>query len=104
MTATLDLGQEADARKHQAHMAEIDQIQESLKQTQARLAQCNPETTVTQVRRWAEEEKHPNWFWAAYVDLAQRLTRVEDRIKELADSMRMLIGQLAALEPQDRDA
>jgi hypothetical protein len=95
---------EAEARKHAEHMAEMDRLQESLKQTQARLAQFNPETTVAQVRRWAAEEKHPNWLWAAYADLAQRLGRVEDRIDEMADSLRMIIGQLAALERQDHES
>ena len=95
---------EAEERKHAEHMAEMDRIQDSLKQTQARLAQINPDTTVAQVRRMAEHDTHPTWMHAAYADLAQHLTRVEDRLDELADSLRMLIGQLAALEPKDRES
>jgi chromosome segregation ATPase len=94
---------EAEARKHAEHMAEMDRIQASLKQTQAALDPARLKTTVAQVRRWDEEETHPNWIWAAYADLAQRLTRVEDRLDEMADSLRMILGQLAALERQDRD-
>src|SRR5215831_655008 len=86
----------AEARKHAEHMAEMDRIQAALDPAQLK-------TTVAQVRRWAEEETHPNWFWAAYADLAQRLTRVEERLDEMADSLRMILGQLAALERQDRD-
>src|SRR5262249_29452333 len=61
-------------------------------------------TTVAQVRRWAAEEAHPNGFWAAYAALAQRLTRVEDRLDAMGDSLRMMLGQLAALECQDRES
>jgi hypothetical protein len=78
-------------------------INTSLKQTQAALDPERLKTTVAQVRRWAEEETHSNWFLAAYADLAQRLTRVEDRLDEIADSLRMILGQLAALERQDRE-
>jgi len=52
--------------------------------------------------RWAEVETHRNWVWAAYADVAQRLTRVEDRLDEMTDSRRMILGQLAALERQER--
>jgi len=38
---------------------------------------------------------------AAYSDLAQRVTRVEDRLDELGAGIGMIIGQLAALEPKD---
>ena len=92
----------ATAHEHQAQMAEMDRIKASLQETQAALDPAKLKTTVAQVRRWAEEETHPNWFWAAYADLAQRLTRVEDRLDEMADSLRMILGQLAALERQDR--
>jgi hypothetical protein len=93
----------ADARKHEEQMAELDRINASLKQTQAALDPARLKTTVAQVRRWAEEETHPTWIWAAYADLAQRLARVEDRLDEMADSLRMILGQLAALERQDRE-
>jgi chromosome segregation ATPase len=92
----------AATHEHQAQMAELDRINASLKQTQAALDPARLTTTVAQVRRWAEEETHPNWIWAAYADLAQRLARVEDRLDEMADSLRMILGQLAALERQDR--
>jgi chromosome segregation ATPase len=94
----------AAAHEHQAQMAELDRINASLKQTQAALDPARLKTTVAQVRRWAEEETHPNWIWAAYADLAQRLTRVEDRLDDMADSLRMILGQLAALERQDRES
>ena len=84
-------------------MAALDRVNESLQQTQAALDPAKLKTTVAQVRRWAQEETHPNWVWAAYADLAQRLTRVEDRLDEMADSLRMILGQLAALERQDRE-
>jgi hypothetical protein len=84
-------------------MAKLDRINTSLTQTQAALDPERLKTTVAQVRRWAEEETHSNWFLAAYADLAQRLTRVEDRLDEIADSLRMILGQLAALERQDRE-
>ena len=47
-------------------------------------------------------ETHRNWVWAAYADVAQRLTRVEDRLDEMADRLRMILGQLAALERDSR--
>jgi hypothetical protein len=68
----------AAAPEHQARMAEMARINASLQQTQAALDSAKLKTSVAQVRRWAEEETHPNWFWAAYADLAQRLTWVED--------------------------
>jgi hypothetical protein len=89
------------AHEHQAQMAEMARINASLQQTQAALDPATLKTTVAQVRRWAAEETHPNWFRAAYADLAQRRTRVEDRLDEMADSLRMMLGQLAALERQD---
>jgi chromosome segregation ATPase len=94
---------EARRVRHEEQMAELDRINESLQKTQAALDPAKLQTTVAQVRRWAEEETHPNWFWAAYADLAQRLARVEDRLDEMADSLRMILGQLAAYERQDRD-
>ena len=100
----------AEARKHAEHMAEMDRTLESAKQMNARLEArvLDPaayETTVAQARRMAEKETHPTWFQAAYADLAQRLTRVEDRLDELAAGIGMIIGQLAALErQQDTDA
>jgi hypothetical protein len=87
--------------EHQALMAEMARINASLAQTQAALDPAKQQTTVAQVRKWAQEEQHPNWMWAAYADLAQRLVRVEDRLDEITDSLRMIIGQLAALERQD---
>jgi hypothetical protein len=94
---------EARRARHEEQMAELDRINASLQQTQAALDPATLKTTVAAVRRWAQEETHPNWFWAAYADLAQRLTRVEDRLDEMADSLRMILGQLAALERQDRE-
>ena len=58
-------------------------------------------TTVTQVRKWAEEEEHPNWIWAAYADLAQRMTKMEGQLEELRDDLRMILGQLMLLKGQD---
>ena len=91
----------AATHEHQAQMAELARIQESLKQTQAALDPARLTTTVTQVRRWAGEETHPNWFWAAYANLAQRLARVEGLLEEMADNQRMIIGQWATLERQE---
>jgi hypothetical protein len=90
------------AAEHQALLAELERLKASLQQTQAAFDPATLRTTVAQVRRWAAEETHPNWVWAAYADVAQRLTRVEDRLDEMADSLRMILGQLAALERQDR--
>jgi chromosome segregation ATPase len=92
-----------DPHKHEEQMAKLARINASLSQTQTALDPARLKTTVAQVRRWAEEETHPNWIWAAYADLAQRLTRVEDRLDEMADSLRMILGQLAVLERQDRE-
>jgi hypothetical protein len=83
-------------------LAELACAQALLQQTQAALDPARLTTTVAQVRRWAEVETHPNWVWAAYADVAQRLTRVEDRLDEMTDSRRMILGQLAALERQER--
>jgi hypothetical protein len=95
---------EAQRARHAEQMAKLDRINTSLKQTQAALDPARLKTTVAQVRRWAAAETHANWFLAAYADLAQRLTRVEDRLDEMADSLRMILGQLAALERQDRES
>jgi hypothetical protein len=90
------------AHEQQAQLAELACAQALLQQTQAALDPARLTTTVAQVRRWAEVETHPNWVWAAYADVAQRLTRVEDRLDEMTDSRRMILGQLAALERQER--
>jgi hypothetical protein len=89
------------AHEFQAQLAALARDQEALRQTQAALDPTRLTTTVAQVRRWAEVGTHPNWIWAAYADVAQRLTRVEDRLAEMADSLRMMLGQQAALECQD---
>ena len=100
---------EARRAQHQEQMAELARINASLIQTQAALDPEKLKTTVAQVRRWAQLETHPHWLWAAYADLAQRLTRVETFLEELEASMSLLhtkmetmIGQLAASERQDR--
>ena len=54
-------------------------------------------SSLAQVRRWAEEETHPNWFWAAYADLAQRLTRVETFLEEIEVSMSLLHTKMEML-------
>jgi hypothetical protein len=96
-------------REHEAAMAELEATRarlEALKAQPSGPAQGGGtgslKTTVTQVRKWAEEEEHPNWIWAAYADLAQRLARVEGQLEEIADSLRMVIGQLAMLDKQER--
>jgi hypothetical protein len=99
---------EAQRARHQEQMAELDRLKASLQQTQAALDPAKLKTTVAQVRRWAEEETHPNWFWAAYADLAQRLTRVETFLEELEASMSLLHAKMEMLIMQrameDREA
>jgi hypothetical protein len=51
----------------------------------------------------AQKDIHQNWFMAAYADLAGRMTQMEARLDDIADSLRMILGQLAALERQDRE-
>ena len=102
-----------DPHSHDEQLANLDRINARLDQIQA-LKEAQPEaqlpldprhyeTTIAQVRRMVEREKHPTWVQAAYADLASRLARVEDRLDEMADSLRMILGQLAALERQDRE-
>ena len=114
-----------DPHKHDERMADLarmrvhaDALLEKVEQLRARpeepppVAQGPPprpldpkdfDTTIAQVRRMAEKDLHPTWMHAAYADLAGRLARVEDRLDEMADSLRMILGQLAALERQDRE-
>jgi hypothetical protein len=104
-----------DPHSHDAQMAHLDRINARLDQIQARQEARLPldpqhyETTIAQVRRMVERERHPTWIQAAYADLAGRLARVEDLLEELGASMSLLhskmetiIGQLAVYERQDR--
>jgi hypothetical protein len=101
-------------REHEAAMAELEATRarlEALKAQPSGPAQGGGQaqgsgagslkTTVTQVRKWAEEEEHPNWIWAAYADLAQRMTKMEGQLEELRDDLRMILGQLMLLKGQD---
>ncbi len=65
--------------------------------------------TPADLERWIGRDSYPTWFHAAYADLAQRLTRVDERLDDLETSMsllhtkmEMIIGQLAAVERQER--
>jgi hypothetical protein len=115
-----------DPHEHHEHMARLDRMLEHQREVGEQLEQLTTrldarpaatpqaasplpldpqhyETTIAQARRMAERETHPTWFQTAYADLAQRMARVEDRLDEMADSLRMILGQLAAIERQDRD-
>jgi phage shock protein A len=115
-----------DPHTHDEQMANLERIiahqrelGERLDQMQAQHAErpapppldpAHYATTIAQVRRITERETHPTWFQAAYADLAGRLARVEDLLEDLGASMSLLhtkmetiIGQLAALERQDRE-
>ena len=102
-----------DAQSFDEQMANLDRINARLDRLQTRQETQPPlepqhfETTIAQVRRMVEREKHPTWMHAAYADLAGRLSRVEDRLEDLESSLSLLhtkmetiIGQLAVYERQ----
>jgi heme oxygenase len=100
LKAKLDAGRaaydpDAEARRHAEHMARLDRMREDLHR--------NLDTTLPQVRQWMDKETFPTWMHAAYADVAQRLERVEHSLGDMAESLRMILGQLAALERPERE-
>ena len=54
-------------------------------------------TTVAEARQMAVQDVHRTWFHAAYADVAQRLTKVDERLDELEAAMSLLHGKLETL-------
>lgn len=78
-------------------MPDLAAVEEKARQEAERWAH-ERRSTVAQVRKMLKDKVHPTWIQAAYVDLAQRFERVEARLDEMSDTLRMILGQLAALE------
>ena len=53
--------------------------------------------TVESVRRMTTQTTFPTWFHAAYVDLAQRVARVESMCEEMGDSLVLIHTRLAEI-------
>jgi hypothetical protein len=95
---------EAERAAHEQHMAEMAALRARLDALVTKTQHpASFETTVTRVRGWSTEEKHPNWFMAAYADLAQRLIAMDARLGDIEENIRMIIGQLAFLREQDEE-
>src|SRR5262245_19465380 len=54
-------------------------------------------TTVAEVQRWANGATYPSWIHAAYADLVQRLTKMDERLDDLEATMSLLHGKLEML-------
>ena len=57
----------------------------------------NYRTTVADLADMRTQDSHPTWFQAAYVDLAQRLIRVETQLEDQATTLSLLHGKVEDL-------
>src|SRR5262245_44037483 len=47
-------------------------------------------TTVAEARQMVEQDLHRSWFHAAYADVAQRLTKMDERLDDLEATLSLL--------------